>query len=419
LRFLYTNLFVLALPIVLLRLYWRGFKAPAYRLHWRERLGFYNPQKQTNVIWLHAVSVGEIEAALPLIKALISHYPQNKFLITTTTPTAATRINTVFGNKVTQIYLPYDIPNIIQRFLKHFQPKIALIMETEIWPNLFFAIKQAQIPLFILNARLSVKSCNGYQKIPALTKLSLSCVNMILTQTITDAQRFQAIGAETKQLQTVGNLKFALSLDPQLFTQAQQIRTNIFPDRFVWIIASTHAGEEKIFLNLYASLKRQIPELLLVLVPRHPERFVTVAKQIQATQLSFITRSSGKVCTKETAIYLADSMGELKLFYAAADVAFVGGSLVNTGGHNILEPAAIGIPIMFGKYMHNFQAIANEFLEHQAAIQCHNSDQIQAELLNLYQQIAYRSKLINNGKNIFQGHQDVINKILPILKPYL
>ena len=418
-QFLYTTLFFLSLPLILLRLYWRGFKAPEYRLRWLERLGFYQQSSQKEVIWFHAVSVGEAEAVFPLIKQFMLKYPLAKILITTTTPTGSARVKAVMGQSVEHVYLPYDVSFAVQRFLNHFQPKIAVIMETEIWLNLFLLTAKAKIPLFIINARLSEKSCRGYQKIPSLIQLALASVTTIATQTEIDTQRFKAIGAKENQLQTLGNIKFDLSISDDVIKKGKDLRQEQFSQRFVWIIASTHQDEEAMFLQLYPQLKKQIPELLLIFVPRHPERFNEVAKLVENHPLQLVKRSSEKNCDFKTDVYLADTMGELKMLYAAADVTFVGGSLFkHLGGHNVLEPAAQEIPVMFGGYMRHFKAIAEGLLNQHAAIQCSDSEEISAQLIKLYQQPEYRQQLALRGKSFVEINQGALTRVLQLLTTY-
>ncbi len=249
-RLLYAVLFYCLIPFILLRLYWRGFKAPDYRLRWRERLGFYQAESARQVIWFHAVSVGEAEAAFPLIKRFMQDSPESRILITTTTPTGSARVKAVMGETVEHVYLPYDIPCAIRRFLEHFKPQKAVIMETEIWPNLFSLIAEQGIPLFIINARLSEKSCKGYGKIPALVHPALEAVTLVATQSDADSQRFRQIAADGLNVKTTGNIKFDLRLADEVIKQGQKLKSDLFKGRFVWIIASTHKGEEAIFFGL-------------------------------------------------------------------------------------------------------------------------------------------------------------------------
>jgi len=417
-RLLYTCLFYFLTPFLFIRLYWRGFKNPSFRHRWAERVAWYKQPHLQEVIFFHAVSVGEVESIFPLITRLLQQHPTRKILITTTTPTGSDRIKAVMGNRVEHVYLPYDLPIFIQRFLTHFKPKLAVMVETEIWPNLFALCAENAIPLFIINARLSESSYQGYQKLAALTKPALAEVSLIATQTQEDAMRFIAFTNDKNKVQTFGNIKFDSQFSAEFVAQGYKARANLFAGRFVWIIASTHRGEEAMFLHSYQQLKAHIPTLLLLIVPRNMERFTEVENLCKKNNLHVVMRTTGKICTNDTDVYIADTMGELKMLYATADVAFVGGSMVAVGGHNVLEPAALGIPVMFGLYMHNFKAIASGILAAQAAIQCQNQQQITDVLLRLYQQPNDRQLLAKKGKVFVQQNQGAIDKIVSQLDKF-
>ena len=411
----YTCIFYLLIPFILLRLLWRGIKAPDYRYRWRERFAFYNKSFSQDVIWFHAVSVGEAEALFPLVRHIQKQHPDAKLLITTTTPTGSARVKAVMQDSVAHVYLPYDVPDAINRFMRCFKPKLAVIMETEIWPNLFAGCGKNAIPLYIINARLSEKSSRGYRKIPALVHPALAQVSVIATQTQDDANRFIAIGAAIEKVNTLGNIKFDVEIPPSTLAQGLQIKADLFEGRFVWLIASTHKDEEAVFLELYTEIKQKIPELLLVIVPRHPERFADVKKLCEQFQLAVVMRTTGARAYTETDVYLVDTMGELKALYAAADVAFVGGSMVPVGGHNILEAAAVGVPVMFGPHMENFKEIARSVLSHDAALQCQNKDELVKTILSLYQQPDYRQSLAEKGKAFVRYNQGAIARICKML----
>ena len=414
-RVFYSCLFYLLIPFILLRLLWRGIKAPAYRCRWRERFALYNIKFPQGVIWFHAVSVGEAEALFPLIRKIQKQHPDAKLLITTTTPTGSARVKTVMQETVAHVYLPYDIPDAVNRFMRCFKPKLAVIMETEIWPNLFVYCGKNDIPLYIINARLSEKSSRGYQKIPSLVHPALAAINLIATQTQDDAERFIAIGADSEKVLTLGNIKFDVAIPQTTIAQGLQIKADLFRGRFVWLIASTHKDEEAIFLEIYKEIKQKIPELLLVIVPRHPERFADVKKQCEQFQLAVVMRTAGDRVFTETDVYLVDTMGELKMLYAASDVAFVGGSMVPRGGHNILEAAAVGVPVMFGPYMVNFKEIARGVLSHKAAIQCQNKDELINSIVALYEQPVYRNALAEKGMEFVRQNQGAIARICEVL----
>ena len=418
-RLIYTLLFYLLTPFVLLRLYWRGFKAPEYRKRWTERLAIYNTKFPINVIWIHAVSVGEAEAVFPLVKRLQKQYPSDKFLITTTTPTGSARVRAVLGDTVSHVYLPYDLPGVVCRFLNTFKPKMAIIMEKEIWPNLFAQIGEQKIPLFIINARLSANSAKGYKKISSLIVPALTHVTAVATQTQEDRERFIDIGSAEQKTSVKGNIKFDVTIPEDVIAEGHKLKRNLFSGRFVWIIASTHKGEDEIFFNIYHQLKQDIPELLLLVVPRHPERFKVVQQLAEQQQLKTIMRSSEDGCAKDTDVYIADTMGELKMLYASADIGFIGGSMVPVGGHNILEPLAVSLPVMFGPYMINFKEIADNVLSLQAAIQCQDGDEIIETVMRLHDDVEFRQQLVEKGIKFLSSNQGATARIVEVLGRHL
>lgn len=418
-RWIYSAVFYLILPLVLSRLAWRSIKAPDYRKRSWERLGRYRKTPSHSVIWFHAVSVGEAETVFPLVKRMQRLFPAKKILVTTTTPTGSARVQSVLADTVEHVYLPYDIPGAVGRFLTQFKPEMAVIMETEIWPNLFARCAENNIPLFIINARLSANSARGYLKLPFLVHPTLACVSMIAAQSEEDVSRFVQIGADQSKVNAVGNLKFDIDMPPDIIEQGRRLKAGLFNDRFVWIIASTHKLEEDIFVKIYHDIKADIPELLLLIVPRHPERFAEVDKLCRQARLNIVTRSSGQACLNTTDVFLLDKMGELKLFYAAADLAFVGGSMVPVGGHNVLEPAALGVPIMFGPHMDNFKDIERKVLECGAAIQCHNHDEIVSTVRSLSADFDRRQELALRGRQFIEQNRGALDRVTQILSDAL
>ena len=414
-RRLYSLLFYFVIPFVILRLWWRSLKNPAYRQRWLERFGIYSQTYSQNVIWFHAVSVGECEALFPLIFLIQTRQPNHPILITTTTPTGSARVKTVLGESVQHVYLPYDLPNVIARFLKTFKPKIAVIVETEIWANLYHACAVEKIPLYLINARLSEKSVRGYQKIPSLVIPALNAITICATQTENDKTRFISIGANPNTVQNLGNIKFDVTVSDAVFSEGRALKNTFFAQRFILLAASTHDGEEALLLACYAKLKLKIPELLLAIAPRHPERFATVETLAKNAGFNIITRTSQKFCDNETDVFLIDTLGELKLFYAAADIAFVGGSFVPIGGHNVLETAAVGVPVLFGLEMRNFAQIAEKMLLEQAAIQCENTTELETAVIKLYTQPALRRDLIARAKNFIVQNQGATERIYNLL----
>jgi 3-deoxy-D-manno-octulosonic-acid transferase len=414
-RNLYSVLFFLLTPFIILRLLWRSIKAPDYRKRWGERFGWYQNNTRQGVIWIHAVSVGEAEAVFPLIKRFKISKPHIPILVTTTTPTGSARVKAVLAETVQHVYLPYDLPFVAERFLQTFQPILAVIMETELWPNLFHGCGIHKIPLCVINARLSEKSTTGYRKLPSLIQPLLANVSQIAAQSQEDAQRFIAIGTNPGQVTVVGNIKFDLDIPDATIQAGFGLKTNEFTGRFVWLAASTHRGEEQICLEVYKVLKLKIPELLLVFVPRHPERFVEVEGLCNSNNLLVITRTSKRSCNQETDVYLADTMGELKMLYAAADVAFIGGSLVPVGGHNLLEAAVVGVPVLFGSCMANFKEISEKVLAHNAAVQCGDQAAIIAAIQLIYSDNDYRNVIITNGKAFVSQNRGALDKLYDML----
>ena len=387
-RYLYSIIFYLALPVIFLRLLWRSRRAPDYRRRLGERIGFY-PIKFDRCIWIHAVSMGETIAAMPLIKKLKELYKDMPILVTTMTPTGAAKVKASFGDQVMHAYLPYDVPDAVNRFLKAMRPVAGLIMETELWPNLLAACKKRNIPMCLLNARLSKKSSAGYLRIASIAREMMQNLNTIAAHGLPDAQRFIELGAKVDQVVVTGSIKFDVEIPATLIDQAKTLRATLGEDRFIWIAASTHDGEEEIILAAHQAICAKDPNALLILVPRHPERFTAIA---ELSKRSFITarRSLQEPCTATTAVYLGDTLGELLMLYAVSDVAFVGGSLIERGGHNILEPGVLGKAILCGPHLFNFNEISELFLTQQALIKVTDVQTLALQLQHLKQDVQAR-----------------------------
>ncbi|MBK8132894.1 MAG: lipid IV(A) 3-deoxy-D-manno-octulosonic acid transferase [Gammaproteobacteria bacterium] len=358
-RLLYSLLLYLLLPAVLLRLCWRARRAPDYARRWGERFGRVAPLSGP-VIWVHAVSVGETLAAAPLIRHLRTRHPRATLLVTTTTPTGSQRVRALFGSAVAHCYAPYDFPDAVARFLRRVQPALLVIMETELWPNLLHACATRGIPVVLANARLAACSAWGYAKAKPLTAPMLRALTRVAAQTAADGQRLLALGLAPDKLQITGNLKFDLDLSPELRARAAALRQAWAGSgpRPVWLAASTHAGEDELMLAAHAEILRVLPAALLVLVPRHPERFASVHAACVRAGFATRCRSEAGAVAPETQVLLGDTMGELLAFCGAADVVFVGGSLVPVGGHNLIEPAAWGRPVLAGPHLFNFAEAA-------------------------------------------------------------
>jgi len=352
-RILYSLLLYLLLPAVLLRVAWRARQAGAGGHGIAERLGFVAPAAGRPLL-IHCVSVGETQAAVPLVEALLQR--GERPWVTSTTLTGAARVRAQFGERVAHSFLPVDTPGAVSRFLDRVRPRALLVMETEIWPNLVAACRARGVPVILVNARLSEKSARGYARFAGFTRETLAGFTMIAAQADADAARFRALGAP--RVEVTGNLKFDQAAGSDTLAQAAQLRAG-WGGRPAWIAASTHAGEDEIVLAAHRALRARFPSLLLVLVPRHPERFDAVAALAAREGGAVARRSRGDVVAADTAVYLGDTMGELNLLYATADVAFVGGSFSGTGGHNLLEPAALALPLCSGPSLFNFQQIAD------------------------------------------------------------
>ncbi len=416
-RLLYTGLLYLLLPLALLRLYWRGHRDAGHRQRWRERLGFV-PTLSPGGLWVHAVSVGETRAALPLIRVLLDRYPDRPLLVTTTTLTGSRQVREALGERVQHVYAPYDLPGAMRRFLWHVRPSLAVIMETELWPNLLRQCATAGIPVLLANARLSERSARGYSRIRGLTAAMLRDVTLIAAQAEADATRFRALGAP--RVEVTGNLKYDLPLPTDLPERGRRLRRDWLGDEWpVWIAASTHAGEDETILDAFAQLRVHWPTLLLLLVPRHPERFDSVAALCRQRGFSVIRRSERNVCTVDNTVFLGDSMGELLLFYAAADLAFVGGSLVATGGHNVLEPALLGLSVLFGPHMFNFTEAGERLLAAEAAWRVTDAGELATTVDRLLTDPELRQTAGQRGQAVVECHRGALAALLGLIEMLL
>ncbi len=424
-RLAYTIVIYLLTPIVLLRLLWRSIKSPQYRQRIAERFGYINDISVEGPIWIHAVSVGEFIAAVPLIKKVMQQYPEHKILITTTTPTGSARVKDIFanqiGHQVEHCYLPYDLPGSVSRFLNKTKPCLALIMETEIWPNLFAAVNKKNIPLYIANARLSKKSMLGYQKFPALVGEALANVDHICARDDSDCERFQTLifdegvneGAdEVSKVSATGNIKFDIKIDEAQIEAGREFKNKVLgKGRKVLVAASTHAGEDEKVLNAFNMLLKEYPDLQLLIVPRHPERFATVAELCEGEGFEVVTRSSG-MSAKEVPVYIGDSMGEMLLYFAASDVAFIGGSLVPVGGHNMLEAMAIGVPVISGAHVHNFQDIAENMVARTAGFLVDDENELAKKAAELLGSKELAQRMVANAKQFLEDNRGAIDAII-------
>jgi len=413
-RWFYTGVITLSIPVVLLRLWWRGRKNPAYRERWLERFGIFEPPPRTGGIWVHAVSVGESVVAAPLIRALRKQFPDEPITITSTTPTGFARVRELFKDEVFQVYFPYDLPGNFTRFLERVRPRMLILMETELWLNCLHACWQSRVRTVIVNARLSPKSMRGYRWIGAITRQMLRYVTKVIAQSEQDGARFIALGLEPDRLIVAGNMKFDVALKDGVQEQGRALRET-WGDRPVWIAASTHAGEDEIVLAAFREIQKQFANVLLILVPRHLERFESVATTLQQQGYSVVRRSHGQSVRAETEIFLGDTMGELSLLYAASDVAFVGGSFIAVGGQNTLEAAALGIPVIVGPHVHNFVDITRFLRNAKALVQVVDVPGLAQAVVHWFSNPADRQRAGLAGKTVVEKNRGAIQKIMNVL----
>jgi 3-deoxy-D-manno-octulosonic-acid transferase len=410
-RYLYSLILTLLIPVYFLRIYWRGFKAPAYRERWLERLGIFESPIEQSVIWVHAVSVGEVQAVAQLIGRLLDRYPDMPLLITTTTPTGAERVKALFGSDVTHLYAPIDLPWIVRRFLSAFQPRLLILVETEIWPNLIYHAKQEGVPTLLANARLSIRSAQGYHRVAGLTREALRNLSMIAPHAEADAERFHTLGARPERIEVTGSIKFDVHLPGSLLERVDVLRREWGGQRPVWIAASTHEGEDELILQAHGIVRQAFGDALLVLVPRHPERFERVGQLVEEAGFSLLRRTQQQPCEEDTAVFLGDTMGELTLFLGASDVAFIGGSLVPHGGHNILEATAQGVAVLFGPHMFNFNEISELYLQHQAAVQIDSVEALAEQVIKWLSDASERSRVGEAGRELVEQNRGALDRL--------
>lgn len=414
-RTLYTALFYLGLPLVAIRLWLRSRKAPAYAKRIGERFTYGMPTLHPGGIWVHAVSVGESIAAAPMIRALLQRYPTLPITVTCMTPTGSERIQALFANqpRVQHCYLPYDLPCAAARFLDRVQPKLAVIMETELWPNHIHQCAKRAIPVALANGRLSERSAKGYGRFSKLTAPMLAEMSFFAVQTEAEAQRFRDLGARPETVEVTGSIKFDLTIDPQLLQRAAQLRGQWQAlERPVWIAASTHEGEDEVVLNAHRRLLANYPNALLILVPRHPERFNSVFELCQREGFATVRRSTGASVDGETSVLLGDTMGELLFLYALADSAFVGGSLVPNGGHNLLEPAALAKPVISGPHLFNFLDIAAQLREAGALAEVDDAEGLAVEVQRLFELPRDAQRMADAGLAVMRRNQGALQRLL-------
>lgn len=414
-RNVYNTLCYLSVPFVLGRLLWRSRKNPAYRQRWSERFGYLPANLPQQCLWIHAVSVGETIAAVPLVKGFQKLHPEVPIIITTMTINGAKQVVASFGQSVHHVYVPYDLPAAVNRFVDHVRPKMLLIMETELWPNLLDICTQRKIPIFLANARLSERSAHRYGQFKKIVSEMMRDLTQVAVQTKVEADRFISLGLPPNRIQVTGTVKFDIVVADEILQRGKQLREQIGIDRPVWIAASTHHGEEEIILEAFNLIKKQFPQLLLILVPRHPERAAAVAALCRKNNCSLSLFTEQKAITPDIDIFLTDAIGQLMIQYVASDIAFVGGSLIATGGHNVLEPAVLGLPVITGPEMFNF-AESTQLLKQAGALwQIDNAEQLASKILELLKNPAQRAQAGTAGQQVIEKNRGAVQKHLQLI----
>ncbi|HHG3067677.1 TPA: lipid IV(A) 3-deoxy-D-manno-octulosonic acid transferase [Vibrio parahaemolyticus] len=414
-RIIYTALLALASPFLLLGLYKSKPNKPKFGGRWKEHFGI-TPQLKTHQrpIWIHAVSVGESIAATPLIKELKQQYPEQPIVVTTTTSTGAEQIAKL-GDLVEHRYMPIDFGFAVKSFLKAIQPKKMLIIETELWPNTLNVVKQANVPITVVNARLSEKSCQNYAKVQWLFNQLHPCLTQVLCQTDSDAERFERLGVNKEKLSVTGSIKFDIQISDHVKQQGKALRAQLGKDRPVWIAASTHKGEDEQILEAHKQILESHPNALLILVPRHPERFDDVFALCKKQGFETVRRTENQPEENTTQIYLGDTMGEMLVLIGAADICFMGGSLVGdkVGGHNVLEPAALGVPVITGPSYYNFTEIVNLLKKHSFCNIITKINEL-SNLIDNHFSLSTNSKSLHSA-NFIANYTNVVKKIVTII----
>jgi 3-deoxy-D-manno-octulosonic-acid transferase len=416
--YLYNILVYLAAPFAVLVQLWRSLRDPSYRDRLGERFGL-GQAIPGDIIWIHAVSVGEVQAAQPLIAQLQARHPRYGILITTVTPTGAARARLLFGDRVHLRYVPLDLPGSVKRFFDRVQPKLAMILETELWPNLYDECGKRGIPLVLASARISPRSVGKYRRLVSLFRKTLSHGIVIAAQSEPDAERFHSIGATPERTHVTGNIKFDFQPPEGIETKGRRWREKHAPGRPIWVAGSTHEGEEPVILDAHRRVLEQFPDALLVLVPRHPQRFESVRDLLAKRHERAADRSSKAAISPATSVLLGDTMGELMTFYAAADVAFVAGSLVPIGGHNLLEPASVGRPVLTGPHNFNGEEIAQLLMDAGAAFIVTDTEQIAHAVKGLLANGDLRAVMGAAGRSVLDANRGALDRLLMLVDPLL
>lgn len=413
-RALYTVLLFLLLPLVLFRLLWRSIRVPAYRERWSERLGFFPPPHGWGGLWIHAVSVGEVQAVLPLVHGLLADNRELQITVTTTTPTGSARVREQLGERVHHVYFPYDLPFALTGFLRRVRPRVMLMVETEIWPNLLHYCRRHGVYTILANARLSGRSARRYARLGRFSRDTFALIDCVAAQSPADAARYRELGVPSERVSVTGSIKFDLHIPASLEERVEVLRRE-WGGRPVWVAGSTHEGEDEQVLFAHRRVLEDFPRALLILVPRHPERFDRVAALCRREQLTLARRSQPAGYDAQTQVYLADTMGELPVLMGSADVAFVGGSLVKTGGHNMLEASAQGVAVCFGPHVFNFAAISQMLIEAVAAVQVADQRELAAQLCRWFGDASARAEVGENGRRVVERNRGALRRLIDLI----
>jgi 3-deoxy-D-manno-octulosonic-acid transferase len=410
-RAAYGTIVRAALPVALVRLLWRARREPGYRQHIGERFGFYRRAPPSDpLLWVHAVSVGETRAAEPLVRALLAQYPRHRILLTHMTPTGRRTGEALFRDTVLRSYVPYDFPGAVGRFLEHYRPRAGIVLETEVWPNLVHGCADRGIPIFLANARLSEKSLRGYLRVATLARESFSRFTAIAAQTNEDAERLRSIGGSNVHI--TGNLKFDIEPPPAQLELGRGWRSHL-GTRPVLLAASTREGEEALLLDALPSLS---PDVLLVLVPRHPQRFDEVAAMLASRGIPHTRRSAGEPFSPEARVLIGDSMGEMFAYYACCDVAFIGGSLLPFGAHNLIEACAVGKPVLLGPSTYNFAEAAERAIGAGAALSIANARELVSKATELLADRAELERMGRAGLDFARAHRGATERVMRLIE---
>ena len=418
-RFFYSLLITLLTPFVLLYFAFRGLRDRAYLNRLGERFGFLPKNVKAGGILVHAASVGEFNAASPLIRALLKTYPGKSITVTSLTPTGSERVQSELGDKISHCYIPLDLPAAVSRFLSRLQPQLIIVMETEIWPNLYLQAQRLNIPLMMANARLSQRSVSRFQRMPGFVKDVLQAVDWIGAQSTDDQNRLTGCGADPQAVELTGNLKFDLATPASLNEQSAALRSRWNSSRPVLVAGSTHEADESVVIPAFVGLLKNLPDALLILVPRYPERFARATQLANAAGLRTELHSQGEACSEQAQCFVIDTIGELMTYYACGDVAFVGGSFGDQGGHNALEPAALGKPVLLGPKMENAREIASQLLQRDAARRVTNQQDFRQIAEQILTDGVLRDSMGQAGRDLVEQNKGALDLTLKAVEKLL